>query len=317
MKNPQENQKSAKENKYRKELRRFDPILKEIFSKAAGKLISIATGEKIKEKLEDITTEIELVKSLRPDMLLKSRKKIFHIEIQVQQDKNLPKRMLIYSIGIEEKFGKKPVQIVLFVGKGNPPPSTFRDEFTSHKFIVLDMKKIDPDEFLKSKKPEEVIIGILAGKFKDKPKIIEKVKKRIVEIVKNEERMIKYIDSISFLAGLFDVKIKVKPMPIEVDIRKTFLYKWGKEEGLKEGLKEGKREGLKEGEQRGIIKGLKEGLKKAILSGVELKFGPSKARKVRSFLVKINDINKLEKINKELIRAESWNDFVKVFRNHK
>jgi hypothetical protein len=28
-----------------------------------------------------------------------------------------------------------------------------RDEFTSHKFIVLDMKKIDPDEFLKSKKP--------------------------------------------------------------------------------------------------------------------------------------------------------------------
>jgi predicted transposase YdaD len=175
------------------------------------------------------------------------------------------------------------------------------------------MKKIDPDDFLKSKKPEEVIIGILAGKFKDKPKIIEKVKKRIVEIVKNEERMIKYIDSISFLAGLFDVKIKVKPMPIEVDIKKTFLYRWGKEEGLKEG----KREGLKEGEQRGIIKGLKEGLKKAILSGVELKFGSSKARKVRSFLVKINDINKLEKINKELIRAESWNDFVKVFRNHK
>jgi hypothetical protein len=28
-----------------------------------------------------------------------------------------------------------------------------RNEFTSHKFIVLDMKKIDPDEFLKSKKP--------------------------------------------------------------------------------------------------------------------------------------------------------------------
>jgi predicted transposase YdaD len=317
MKNPQENQKSAKESKYTKELRRFDPILKEIFSKAAGKLISIAIGEKIKEKLKDITTEIELVKSLRPDMLFRAGEKIFHIEIQVQQDKTLPKRMLIYSIGIEEKFQQKPVQIVLFVGKGNPPPSTFRDEFTSHKFIVLDMKKIDPDEFLKSKKPEEVIIGILAGKFKDKPKIIEKVKKRIVEIVKNEERMIKYIDSISFLAGLFDVKIKVKPMPIEVDIRKTFLYKWGKEEGLKEGLKEGKREGLKEGEQRGIIKGLKEGLKKAILSGVELKFGPSKARQVRSLLVKINDMNKLERINKQLIRAESWNDFVKVFRNHK
>jgi hypothetical protein len=80
------------ERKYKKELKRFDPILKEIFSKAAGKLISIAIGEKIKEKLEDITTEIEFVKSLRPDLLFRAREKIFHIEIQVQTDKNLPER---------------------------------------------------------------------------------------------------------------------------------------------------------------------------------------------------------------------------------
>jgi hypothetical protein len=146
------------ERKYKKELKRFDPILKEIFSKAAGKLISIATGEKIKEKLEDITTEIEFVKSLRPDLLFRAREKIFHIEIQVQTDKNFPERMLIYSLAIKEKFSQKPIQIILFVGKGNPPPSFFRDEFTIHKFIVLDMKKIDPDEFIKSDKPEEVIV---------------------------------------------------------------------------------------------------------------------------------------------------------------
>ncbi len=129
------------ERKYKKELKRFDPILKEIFSKAAGKIISIATGEKIKEKLEDITTEIKFVKSLRPDLLFRAREKIFHVEIQVQTDKNLPERMLIYSLAIKEKVGQKPVQIILFVGKGNPPPSFFRDEFTIHKFIVLDMKK--------------------------------------------------------------------------------------------------------------------------------------------------------------------------------
>jgi flagellar biosynthesis/type III secretory pathway protein FliH len=41
-------------------------------------------------------------------------------------------------------------------------------------------------------------------------------------------------------------------MPIEVDIRKTFLYKWGKEEGLKEGKMEGLKEGLKE-EVIGIV----------------------------------------------------------------
>jgi predicted transposase YdaD len=52
-------------------------------------------------------------------------------------------------------------------------------------------------------------------------------------------------------------EIKLKPMPIQVDIRKTFLYKWGKEEGLKEG------------EQRGLVKGLKEGEKKLKKGGLQ------------------------------------------------
>jgi predicted transposase YdaD len=301
---------------YKKELKRFDPILKEIFSKAAGKLISIATGEKINQELEDITSEIEFVKSLRPDMVFRAGEKIFHIEIQVQKDKDLPERMLLYSLAIKEKFGQKPVQIVLFVGKGNPPPSLFRDEFTIHRFKVVDMKKIDPDEFIKSDKPEEVIVGILAGKFKDKPRIIKKVKERIVEIVKNEEEIAKYIDSISFLAGLFDVKIEVKPMPIQVDIRKTFLYKWGKEEGLKEGEQRGIVKGLKEGEQRGIVKGKQEGLKEAILLGAQIKFGRSKIKELKTLLDKVGDLNYLKKIKRKIIEAKNWDDFVKVFRNH-
>jgi flagellar biosynthesis/type III secretory pathway protein FliH len=102
-------------------------------------------------------------------------------------------------------------------------------------------------------------------------------------------------------------------MPIQVDIRKTFLYKWGKEEGLKEG----KQKGLKEGEKRGIEKGLKEGLKRAIVVDIKLKFGSQKVRQIKKLLDKINDINRLEKIKKEVIISETWEDFSKVFRNHK
>jgi len=90
-------------------------------------------------------------------------------------------------------------------------------------------------------------------------------------------------------------------MPIQVDIRKTFLYKWGKEEGLKEGKQEG----------------LREGLKKAILLDAEAKFGISKVRQIKKLLDKINEINRLEKIKREVIRAENWEDFIKVLRNHK
>jgi hypothetical protein len=312
-------QKQRKKVKYRlkKELKRFDLVLKEIFSRAVGKIISIATGEKIEEKLEDINRELKLLKSLRPDMLFKAGEKIFHIEIQAQQDKTLSKRMLLYSVGIEEKFGKEPVQIVLFVGKGNPPPSYFKSEFKFLKFRVVDLKKIDPDEFIKSDKPEEVVLGVLAGKYREKPEVFKKVIRKISKIIKNKKELLKYMEDISFLGGLFDVGIKIEPMPIQIDIRKTLFYKWGEREGEKRGIAKG----LKEGEKRGIVKGLKqgkkEGLKEGILGIIQVKFGSSKAKLIKSLLDKINDINRLEKIKKEVIRAEKWDDFFKVFRNHR
>jgi hypothetical protein len=287
--------------RYKKGLKRFDPILKEIFSEAIGTIYYLATGKKIGKKVKVISAEISLVKTFRPDILVEADGDLIQVEIQAQQDKSLPKRMFRYYYAISEKYKKEPTQIVLFVGKGNPPPSDYKTPKLALKYEVLDMKKIDPDVFVKSKKPGKVIVGILAGKFKDKPKIIKKVKKRIVEILKNEEKIIKYIDSISFLAGLFDIEVKVKPMPIQVDIRKTFLYKWGE----------------KEGEKRGIEKGLKEGLKRAIVVDIKLKFGSQKVRQIKKLLDKINDINRLEKIKKEVIISETWEDFSKVFRNHK
>jgi hypothetical protein len=289
--------------KYRneKELKRFDPILKEIFSEAIGTIYYLATGKKIGKKVKVISAEIRLVKTFRPDILIEADAEIIQVEIQAQQDKTLPRRMFRYYYAIAEKYKKEPTQIVLFVGKGNPPPSEFRTPKLTLKYKVLDMKKIDPDIFIKSKKPGEVIVGILAGKFKDKPKIIRKVKKRIVEILKNEEKIIKYIDSISFLAGLFDIEINVKPMPIQVDIRKTFLYKWGE----------------KEGEMRGIVKGKQEGLKEAILLDVQIKFGKSKVKEVKTLLEKVDDLNHLKKIKRKIVEAKTWNDFVKVIRDYK
>jgi predicted transposase YdaD len=242
-----------------------------------------------------------LVKTFRPDILVEADGEIIQVEIQAQQDKTLPHRMFRYYHAILEKYKKEPTQIVLFVGKGNPPPSEYKTPKLTLKYEVLDMKKIDPDVFIKSEKPAEVILGILAGKFKDKPKIIRKVKKRIAEIVKNEVEIAKYIDSISFLAGLFDIEIKVKPMPIQVDIRKTFLYRWGKEEGLKEGKRKGKQEGLKE----------------AILLDVQIKFGKSKTKEVKTLLEKVDDVNYLKKIKRKIIEAKNWDDFIKTFRNHK
>jgi predicted transposase YdaD len=142
----------------------------------------------------------------------------------------------------------------------------------------MDMKEVNPNVFIESDKPEEISLGILAGKFKEKSKIIKDVIKRITEIEKNKEKVINYMENISFLAGLFDVDIKLEGMPIEIDIRKTFLYKAGKQEGL---------EG---GEQKGLKEGLLKGLTDAVLMDVQVKLGRQQANQVKNLLGKIDDI---------------------------
>jgi hypothetical protein len=51
----------------KKELKRFDPILKEIFSEAIGTIYYLATGRKIGKKVKVISAEISLVKTFRPE----------------------------------------------------------------------------------------------------------------------------------------------------------------------------------------------------------------------------------------------------------
>jgi hypothetical protein len=301
--------KQKREYRHKKELKRFDLILKEIISRAASKIIWLATGRKVEGKLKMFPAEIRLAKSFYTDILFEIGGEIFQIEIQAQQDKTMPERMFKYYYAIVEKYKKEPTQIVLFVGRGKPPPSDYKTPKLTLRYEVLDMKRIDPDVFIKSRKPYEVVVGVLAGKYREKPEAFSKVVKRISEIVKNEKEVIKYMNDINFLASLFDVKIKVKPMPIQIDIRKAPFYKWGREEGLKEGLKEG--------EQKGIVKGKREGLKEAILLGVQIKFGRSKIKELKTLLEKVDDLNYLKKIKRKIIEAKKWDDFVKVFKNHK
>jgi hypothetical protein len=297
--------KHKREYSHKKELKRFDLILKEIISRAASKIIWLATGRKVEGKLKMFPAEIRLAKSFYTDILFEIGGEIFQIEIQAQHDKTMPERMFKYYYAIVEKYKKEPTQIVLFVGRGKPPPSDYKTPKLTLKYEVLDMKRIDPDVLIKSEKPEEVIFGVLAGKYREKPEAFSKVMKRISEIVKDEKEVIKYMNDINFLASLFDVKIKVNPMPIQIDIRKAPFYRWGKEEGLKEG------------EQRGIVKGKREGLKEAILLDVQIKFGRSKVKKLKTLLDKVDNLNYLKKIKRKIIEAKKWDDFVKVFRNHK
>jgi hypothetical protein len=130
-------------------------IARETFTPGAfAKIMSLATGEKIggdelkRVEPTDITLEIDF----QPYLLLRAGNKIFHIEVEDEYDETLPERMLKYSYVIEEIYGVKPIQIVLFIGEGKPPPNALKNEFTTHRYIVVDVKKAMPELYKEIKK---------------------------------------------------------------------------------------------------------------------------------------------------------------------
>jgi hypothetical protein len=60
------------------------------------------------------------------------------------------------------------------------------------------MKKINPDVFIRNRKPEEVIVGISAGKYKQKPEVFSKVVKRFQRLSKNLGRIHKISQKFKF-----------------------------------------------------------------------------------------------------------------------
>jgi hypothetical protein len=70
-----------------------------------------------------------------------------------------------------------------------------------------------------------------------------------------------------------------------------------------------------EGDCKRSKKGKQEGLKEGILGIIQVKFGSRKANQIKNLLDRVNDINLLEKIKTEAIRAKTWDDFIKLLKN--
>ena len=63
---------------------------------------------------------------------------------------------------------KEIEQVVIWTGKGKPPPSEYRTKTTTHRYKVIDVKEVSPRKFLKSQNPYEVILSLVVGKLSER-----------------------------------------------------------------------------------------------------------------------------------------------------
>ncbi len=236
--------------------------------KLCKKLLSIVLKGKI-GKIEKIVYQLPIdpyigAKSVRFDIMIEDEYgKVYDIEMQTTDQKNLPKRMRYYQCAIDssllnkgEDYNKLADTFIIFfctfdyINKGLPiyTLKTVPTEISSYVFEDGVNKIIVNSKAAKKAEPElKDFLEYMNGN-KPKTKFTEDIEKKVSMTKGDEDKRREYMLITSF----------------EMDAKRV-----GREEGLEKGIEKGIEKGLKEGLKKGIKKGINEGIKKGIKKGME------------------------------------------------
>ena len=118
---------------------------------------------------DELPDDIQHTKERRPDLLKKvtdntGRTYVLHIEYQAKNDMDMVYRMAEYSIMLQWKYRLPVKQYVIFIGMGKlRMPQHISTENFQFRYQLLALSAIDYKIFLKSDKPEEKLLAILAN----------------------------------------------------------------------------------------------------------------------------------------------------------
>ncbi|MCS7214514.1 MAG: hypothetical protein NZ927_09925, partial [Candidatus Calescibacterium sp.] len=186
--------------------------------------------------------------------------------------------------------------------------------FVKYGFTVIDLSEIPFERFLSSDSPSINALGILS-KDCDVRRLIEK----IFEYELEKSKTVLLIDKIYILSKLSEKEEEVYRSVEEIrkiDIRELKIFQIGEKEGLEKGIKEGLEKGIKEGLEKGIKEGLEKGLKEGLELMIKMKFG-NKGEQFISKVREIDDIGKLRKIARSIVKSKSLRELKKILGNKK
>jgi hypothetical protein len=215
----------------------YDKTLREIFNNVPVTLIKTLTGRDVKKLLN---SSFPSVKEREADFLVMlDNNEIFHLEIQSINDKNMPRRMLLYALMIEEIYKKFPIQAVLFVGNSsNKIDNKMIRENLSYQYKVYDIKEINCKDLLLSDSIEDNILSILC-KIEDENYLLDKIILKVLNL--DESKRADYLRKLIILARLrpklynkIENFFKEKKMPIVFDTKNDPLYHKGWNEAWNE-----------------------------------------------------------------------------------
>lgn len=191
--------------------------------------------------VEDLPNDVQHTKERKPDVLKKITDKdgsifVLHIEFQVANESEMIYRMGEYYFMLARKF-KLPIrQFVIFIGNSKPRMTTEIDfPHLKFDFPLIALANVDYSLFLKSSKPEDIILSILAD-FTDNSidSVLKQIISRLEETTQSDLSLKKYFKQLRILAQLRKLEQNLKDIVMDsiakyIDEEKDVAFLIGQE----------------------------------------------------------------------------------------
>lgn len=207
--------KTAHLTKPKKAANQYDKIFKEnIEAVVPGLIANLLHIEAT--VLEEIPDDLQHTKERKPDVLKKitdSSGQIFilQIEFQVADEPEMVYRMADYYIMLERKYKLPVEQFVFFIGLRQPVMATqLVRKRMQFDFPLIVFSQLDYELFLRSNKPEEILLAIL-GDFKGRSaeEVVQQVVSRIEETTQGDFSLKRYFQQLRVLAQLRNLQAQI------------------------------------------------------------------------------------------------------------
>jgi len=222
-----------------------DIISKQIFKRI---LVDVATYIfKLELKTAElIETEQQRIEERRSDLVArvtdnKGKAFILHLEIQNQNQKIMPHRMLRYLSDICINYPNETVyQYLLYIGK---QPLSMADgiktEQLNYQYKVIDMHTIDYQFFMQQPSADAIVLAVLCDFKGTEPRtVVHALLKKLIAISHDDSKALReYVSMLEVLASNRDLNLDIQQefKMLEVEVEKLPSFLIGQERGLEQG----------------------------------------------------------------------------------
>ena len=238
---------------------------KDIISKQIFKRIFIDVATYIfhleLDSVELIETEQQRIEDRRADLTAKvidssGEPFILHIEIQNQNQKAMPDRMLRYLSDLRLSYPDETVyQYLLYIGKEALTMSSgITTPQLEYHYHVIDMHDIDYRFFMQQNTADALVLAILCDfKGVDSKVVVHEVLSQLMAILKDDNKAVReYVSMLEILASNRHLNLDIQQEfdMLEIEIEKLPSYLMGEKRGEMRGEMRGEIRGEKRGEIR-------------------------------------------------------------------